>query len=65
MPLGSGIRYRMKQTSKGPIRLAFRGNSVIETKNMKTGAMHTPEEMEEERRKMNMKGAMKAMRKRR
>jgi len=41
MPLGPGVRFRVKQTSKGPIRLAFRGNKVIETKNLKTGAMHT------------------------
>ena len=41
MPLGPGVRYRVKKTSKGPIRLAFRGNKVIETKNMKTGKMHS------------------------
>ena len=42
MPLGPGVRYRYKKGTK--IRLAFRGNQVIETKNMQTGATHTPSE---------------------
>ena len=37
MPLPKGTRYRVKQTSKGPVRLAFRGGKVIEAKNLKTG----------------------------
>lgn len=37
MPLGPGVRYRVKKTSKGPVRLAFRGNKVVEAKNMKSG----------------------------
>lgn len=37
MPLPPGTRYRMKKTSKGNVRLAFKGNKVIEAKNMKTG----------------------------
>lgn len=41
MPLGPGVKYRVKQTSKGPVRLAFKGDKVVEAKNMKTGAMHT------------------------
>jgi len=66
MQLGKNIRYRVKQTSKGPIRLAFGGGGeVVEAKNLRTKKTHTPEEFEEERRKMNMKGAMKAMRKHR
>jgi len=33
MPLGSGVRYRWKKTKSGKkIRLAFRGNKVIEVK---------------------------------
>lgn len=33
MPLGKGVRYRVKTTKSGKkIRLAFRGNKVIETK---------------------------------
>ncbi len=30
MPLGKGVRYRVKTTPKGKIRLAFKGNKVIE-----------------------------------
>lgn len=38
MPL-KGVRYRMRQTSKGPQRLAIskRTGKVREVKNMKTG----------------------------
>ena len=39
MPLGKGVRYRWKKTSKGKIRLAFKGNKVIETKK-KGGKAH-------------------------
>jgi len=35
MPLGKGVRYRMKDG----VRLAFKGNTVVEAKNMKTGEM--------------------------
>ena len=41
MPLGPGVRYRMKDTSKGMVRLAFKGGKMVEAKNMKTGATHT------------------------
>lgn len=44
MPI-PGARYRMK----GGVRLAFQGDKVVETKNMKTGAMHTPEEFKMDR----------------
>lgn len=50
MPL-KGVRYRTKETSKGPVRLAFRGNKVVEAKNTKTGATHTPEEFAADRKK--------------
>lgn len=40
MPLGPGIKYRVKKTKKGNTRLAFRGKKVVEAKNMKTGALH-------------------------
>ena len=30
-----GVRYRVKKTSKGPIRLAFRGKKVVEAKKLK------------------------------
>ena len=34
MPLGPGIRYRVKQTKKGKVRLAFKGNKVVEAKKL-------------------------------
>lgn len=50
MPLGKGVRYRVVQTSKGPVRLAFKGRGrVIEAKNLKTGATHTPEDFRRDR----------------
>ena len=49
MPLGKNVRYRVVQTGKGPVRLAFRNNTGIEAKNLKTGAMHTPEEFKQDR----------------
>jgi len=45
MPLGPGVRYRMK---KG-VRLAFKGNKVVEAKNTTTGAVHTPAEFAKDR----------------
>lgn len=44
MPLAGKVRYRVKQTSEGPVRLAFRNNTVIEAKNLKTGEMHSEKE---------------------
>lgn len=38
MPLGKGVRYRVKQTAKGPVRLAFRGKKVVEAKKLTTPA---------------------------
>jgi len=29
-----GVRYRVKKTSKGPVRLAFKGNKVVEAKKL-------------------------------
>ena len=40
MPI-KGARYAMKKTKKGMMRLAFRGNKVVEAMNMKTGKAHT------------------------
>ena len=53
MPLPSGTRYRVKTTPSGKkIRLAFLGpRTVIEAKNLKTGATHTPAEVAADRRK--------------
>lgn len=43
MPLDN-VKYRVKPTAKGPVRLAFKGKGkgkVVEAKNLKSGAMHT------------------------
>ena len=59
MPLGKGVRYRTKTTKKGEkIRLAFRGNTVVEAKNLKTGATHTPAEFKRDRKRSKMRYAM-------
>ena len=51
MPL-TGARYRVKTTESGKkVRLAFKGSKVIEAKNLKTGATHTPAEFAADRRK--------------
>ena len=47
MPLGPGVRYRYKKGTH--IRLAFKGNKVIEAKNTESGATHTPEEFAADR----------------
>ncbi len=39
MPL-KNVRYRVKHTSAGPVRLAFRGKKVVEAKNLRTGDTH-------------------------
>jgi len=54
MPLDQPVRYRVKTTKTGKkIRLAFvKGtNRVIEAKNIKTGATHTPAEFEADRKR--------------
>ena len=50
MPLGPGIRYRVKTTSTGKkVRLAFKGKKkVVEAKNLKTGETHTEKEFRED-----------------
>ena len=35
MPLKGHVRYRVKATKKGKVRLAFRGNKVVEAKKLK------------------------------
>ena len=52
MPLEKGIRYRVKTTAGGKkIRLAFKGNKIIEAKNLKTGKVHTPAEFKADKKK--------------
>lgn len=56
MPLGKDVRYRY--APGGKVRLAFRGGSaarktgtVVEAKNVKTGATHTPAEFARDRKR--------------
>lgn len=55
MPL-DGARYRVKQTSKGPVRLAFKGNRVIEAKNLRTKATHTAAEFRRDAGRCRQRG---------
>lgn len=56
MPLGKGVRYRTKTTKGGKkVRLAFKGNKVVEAKNIETGATHTPKEFAADRKKARRK----------
>lgn len=51
MPI-PGARYRMKPMKDGGYeRLAFKDGNVVEAKNMQTGAMHTPAEFAQDRKK--------------
>ena len=57
MPLPKGTRVRVKTTKTGKkVRLAFKGNKVIETKNVKTGATHTMAEFKADAKKVKKKG---------
>ena len=52
MPLPEGTKYRVKTTKAGKkVRLAWRKGHVIEAKNLKTGATHTPSEFAKDRAK--------------
>ena len=51
MPLGKNVRYRVKRTPKGNVRLAFKGGDVVETKNLATGRVHSSAEFEKDRAK--------------
>jgi len=51
MPI-KGARYRVVTTKKGQkVRLAYKGNEVVEAKNLKTGATHTPAEFARDKAK--------------
>ena len=50
MPL-KNVRYRVKETPQGPVRLAFRGQKVVEAKNLRTKATHTEAEFAADRKK--------------
>jgi hypothetical protein len=60
MPI-QGAKYRMKKTAKGNVRLAFKGGKVVETKNMKTGRMHTVAEFKADKKKSAKNKAKKSM----
>lgn len=50
MPL-NGARYRVKTMKSGKkVRLAFKGNKVVEAKNLKTGKTHSEAEFKQDRR---------------
>jgi hypothetical protein len=51
MPLPKGTRYRVVQTPKGPVRLAFNKGEVIEAKNTRSGATHTSKEFAADRKR--------------
>ena len=51
MPVPKGVRYRYTTKGGKKIRLAFKGRKVVEAKNMKTGATHTPAEFKRDARK--------------
>lgn len=55
MPLGPGVRYRVTRRNGKKIRLAFRGNKVVEAKNLETGATHTEGDFEREGQKRALK----------
>ncbi len=56
MPI-KGAKYRMKPMKGGGYeRLAFQGNKVVETKNMKSGATHSPAEFKADRAKHGLAG---------
>lgn len=51
MPI-PGARYRATTTKSGKtVRLAFKGNRVVEAKNLATGATHTPAEFARDRKR--------------
>lgn len=63
MPI-KGARYRVVTTKKGKkVRLAFKGKGkVVETKNLKTGATHTPAEFAMDRKHRGRAGGIRRAR---
>ena len=56
MPIKGNVRYRVKTTKSGKkVRLAFKGNKVVETKNLETGKMHTQAEFKRDKKKKSRK----------
>ena len=50
-----GAKYRVTTKGGQKIRLAFKGNKVVEAKNLKTGATHTPAEFRADKKKKRKK----------
>ena len=56
MPLGKGVRYRVTTTKGGKkVRLAFKGRTVVEAKNLDSGDTHTPSEFKKDRKKAKLR----------
>ena len=56
MLLPTGTHYRTKTTSTGKrVRLAFQGKTVIEAKNIQTGATHSPQDFERDKVQAHVK----------
>ena len=49
MPI-KGAKYRFKKNSD--VRLALKGDEVVESKNVKTGKIHTKEEFEADKKRV-------------
>lgn len=61
MPI-KGARYRVKTTKGGKkVRLAFKGDEVVEAKNTETGETHTPEEFAADKKRRKKKGKKKVV----
>ena len=56
MPI-KGAKYRVKTTKHGKkVRLAFKDDEIVETKNLKTHKMHTMEEFMEDKQRKHSRG---------
>jgi len=55
MPLKGNVRYVVTKKHGKKVRLAFVGNEVVETKSLETGAMHTKEEFERDKKRKRRK----------
>ena len=51
MPVGKNVRYRVTGKGAKKVRLAFKDGEVVEAKNLKTGATHTPVEFARDRKR--------------
>jgi hypothetical protein len=56
MPLGKNVKYRVTTKGGKKIRLAFVNGKVVEAKNLKSGAVHTPAEFAADKRRQSTRG---------